>query len=168
VGWRCQRCGEEHEGLPLDWAFVAPAYWDGPQSDDDLLTDDLCVWTDDRGEQAHFIRGVLPIPVRDTGEVFGYGVWSSLSERSFARVRELWDDERRVDEPPYFGWLSNGIPGYPDTRGLQVAVITRALDLRPSFVLLPSDDGHPLVDEQWQGITSDRVREIAELYLHPG
>ncbi len=163
--WSCSRCGAEHEGLPRDWAFAAPWYWDGGRSDTDWLSDDLCVWADDDGAVTYFIRGVVPIAVEDSTDVFAYGLWSSLSERSFNRVYRLWDDEALASEPPYFGWLSNRLPGYPDTLGLQVAVVMRAHEKRPTFVLLPQE--HPLVDEQWQGITPDRVREIAELNLHP-
>jgi hypothetical protein len=166
VPWRCSRCGQEHAGVPLDWAYDKPAYWDGPRGADDRLDDDLCIWTDDDGDRCYFVRGVLSIPVHESGEVFAYGVWSSLSERSYGRMVERWDDEDRQDEPPYFGYLSNNLPGYPDTLNLHVAVITRSVELRPSFVLLPRDDGHPLIDEQWQGITRERVQEIAELNLH--
>lgn len=162
--WRCGVCGEEHEGLPLDWAFDKPSYWKGPRVPGDELTDDVCVWTDDAGERCFFVRGVLPIPVRDTGDVFSYGVWSSLSRRSYERTVERWDDESRENEPPYFGYLSNNLPGYPDTLGLHLGVITRSVTLRPSFVLLAGD--HPLATEQWQGIDSARVREIAEHNLH--
>lgn len=164
--WLCHRCGEEHEGLPLDWAYDVPAYWEGPQAEGDYLSEDLCVWTDDGGERCYFVRGILPIPVRDTAEVFAYGVWSSLSERSFERFLERWDDEQREDEPPYFGYLSNNLPGYPGTLNLHLAVTTRSVTLRPSFVLLPRGEGHPLIDEQWQGITWARVQEIAELNWH--
>jgi hypothetical protein len=165
VSWACSVCGEVHEGLPLDWAYDRPWYWEGPRADGDELSDDLCVWTDDGGDRSYFVRGVLPIPVRDTGEVFAYGVWSSLSERSYQRLLERWDDEQREEEPPYFGYLSNSLPGYPETLSLQLGVITRSVQLRPSFVLLP-DRSHPLIDEQWQGIDSARVRELAELNLH--
>jgi hypothetical protein len=165
VHWVCQRCGEEHVGLPLDWAYHKPSYWEGPRAEGDFLDDDLCVWTDDDGDRAYFIRGVLPIPVHDTGEVFNYGVWSSLSERSYERVLELWDDEAREAEPPYFGYLSNHLPGYPDSLNLHLAVMTGALRRRPSFVLLPGPE-HPLIDEQWQGIDRARVQEIAELNMH--
>jgi hypothetical protein len=127
VRWRCSRCGEEHEGLPLDWAFDKPAFWEGPRADGDELTEDTCVWTDDADERAYFVRGVLMLPVRDTGQVFGYGVWSSLSERSYTRFLERWDDEDREHEPPYFGYLSNSLPGYPDTLSLHLAVVTRSL-----------------------------------------
>src|SRR5215217_3550532 len=50
VRWLCSRCGEEHEGLPLDWAFDKPAFWEGPRADGDELTEDTCVWTDDADE----------------------------------------------------------------------------------------------------------------------
>lgn len=162
--WACNRCGEEHEGLPLDWAFDNPAYWDGGQGPDDRLTDDLCTWTDDDGELNFFIRGVLHIPIRDSDETLRYGVWSSLSRASFDRVVELWDDAARVHEAPYFGWLSNSLPGYPETLNLPVDVVTAALDLRPAIVLHEND--HPLVVEQREGITLERVRDIAELNLH--
>jgi len=165
VSWRCSRCGEEHEGLPLDWAFDKPDYWEGPRAGGDELTGDTCIWTDDADERAYFVRGVLHVPVRDTGQVFGYGVWTSLSERSYTRMIERWDDDDREDEPPYFGYLSNSLAGYPDTLSLHLAVVTRSVKLRPSFVLLSAQE-HPLVQEQWQGIDSARVQEIAELNLH--
>jgi hypothetical protein len=139
--------------------------WDGGKSDNDELTDDLCVWTDDAGEPAFFIRGLLTIPVLDADDDFRYGVWSSLSAASFERIVELWDDPARIEEAPYFGWLSNSIPGYPDTASLPLSVITGSLELRPSFLL---DDGdHPLIREQREGITTNRVLEFAELNLHP-
>jgi hypothetical protein len=150
--------------VPFNWAADKPDYWEGPRSEDDRLSDDLCTWTDDDGDLSFFIRGVLEIPVFGSDEVFGYGVWSSLSERSFDRILELWDDPRRVDEPPYFGWLSNSLPGYPETLNLKLDVVTRELELRP--LLLLQDGGHPLIDEQRNGITFDRLREIAELNMH--
>jgi hypothetical protein len=150
--------------VPLDWAVDKPDYWEGPRSGDDRLSDDLCTWTDDGGDLSYFIRGVLEIPIVGSDEVFGYGVWSSLSEKSFDRALELWDDPRRTEEPPYFGWLSNSLPGYPETLNLKLDVMTRELELRPLLVLQEGD--HPLIDEQRSGITLDRVREIAELNMH--
>ncbi len=166
--WRCRRCGELHEGLPLDLAFDAPAYWyalsaEERASSESVLGDDLCVI---RGDDTadFFIRGVLPIPVPELADDFVYGVWTTLSERSYRRVLELWDDPRRVEEPPYFGWLSNRIPGYPDTLNLKARVHTRSLDRRPTIELEATD--HPLAVEQSRGISEARVREIVELGLH--
>jgi len=107
---------------------------------------------------------VLYIPVADSDQPLGYGVWSSLSKESFERVYDLWDDPKRTDEPPYFGWLSNSLPGYPETRSLPLDVVTAEFDKRPSLLL--HDGDHPLIDEQRAGITMERVREVAELNMH--
>ncbi len=151
--------------MPLDWGFDEPSHWDGGKSTDDFLSEDLCVWTDDAGEKAYFIRGVLHIPVVDSDETLGYGVWSSLSRRSYERVVELWEDAGRVHEDPYFGWLSNSIAGYPETLNLACDVVTADLNLRPAIVLHEGD--HPLIREQREGITMARVQEIAAEMLHP-
>ena len=162
--WTCSRCGEEHAGLP-DLSFDAPWHWDGPHGEPDRLTEDLCRWTDADGNPAFFIRGVLHIPLVDGDDTFGYGAWSSLSEQSFERVVDLWTDPARVHEDPYFGWLSNRLPGYPDTLNLPLDVITAELDLRPAFVL--HDGEHPIIAAQRQGITVARARELVERDLHP-
>ena len=162
--WYCAECGAEHDDLPFDWSYDAPTYWDGPRDGLDMLTSDLCVWTDDGGDRAFFIRGLLPIPVVDADQVFNYGAWSSLSEASFARILELWDDPRRVEEPPYFGYLSNAIADFPDSLNLRLDVVTAELDVRPRFILHDAD--HPLVRAQREGVTTDLVREIAHRHLH--
>lgn len=162
--WRCSVCGEEHDGLPLDWAHDKPTYWEGPRSDEDFLTADLCSWTDDAGTRTYFIRGVLHVPVPQLDDTLRYGVWSSLSRESFDRVYELWDARERVEEPAYFGWLSNSLPGYPETLNLKTDVITDSLNLRPRFVL--HDGDHPLIREQREGITIDRILDLFGPRLH--
>jgi hypothetical protein len=148
----------------MSWGFDAPAYWEGPRGERDEINDDLCIWTDDGGQENFFIRGVLELPVVDLDQVFLYGVWSSLSEESFTRAVELWDDPRRIDEPPYFGWLSNQIGDFPDTVNLPLSVVTRELEQRPCFEL--HDGNHPLIAAQREGVTVDFVRGIAEKNLH--
>jgi hypothetical protein len=162
--WRCSVCGDEHEGLPLDWSYDKPTYWDGPRDADDFLTADLCSWTDDDGSRHYFIRGVLHVPVPQLDDTLRYGVWSSLSRDSYHRVVDLWDDPARVDEPPYFGWLSNSLGGYPETLNLKTNVVTDSLELRPRFVL--HDGDHPLIREQQEGITIDRVLDLFGDRLH--
>ena len=152
--------------MPLDWSPGpdTPSYWDGGRHDDDWLTSDLCTWTDDAGDRSYFIRGVLHIPVPKLEDTLRYGVWSSLSEQSFERVLELWDDPARTQEPAYFGWLSNSLPGYPETLNLPCDVVTAELDLRPNIVLRDGD--HPLIDEQREGITVDRLLDLIGPRLH--
>jgi hypothetical protein len=164
VQWTCRSCGETHEGLPLDWGYDSPYYWDGPRGPEDVLSDDYCLWTDDDGRLCYFVRGLIEIPIVDSSDRFAYGVWSSLSKQSYSRFVELWDSPDRVLESPYFGWLSNSLPDYPETLSLPMDVATPFVDLRPKFVLHEGD--HPLIREQREGITLARVEEIAARRMH--
>jgi hypothetical protein len=55
--------------------------------------------------------------------------------------------------------------GYPDTLNLKAHVHNRELGVVPFIELEPTD--HPLAIEQREGITMERVKDIAQLYLHP-
>ena len=150
--------------MPLDWAYDSPVYWDGGRGDDDWLSEDLCTWTDDAGERSYFIRGVLEIPILDSTDTLGYGVWSSLSKDPFDEVWQLWDSPARIEAEPYFGWLSNSLTGYTETLNLPLDVAVQQVDERP--LLLLHDGDHPLIQEQRRGISMARVQEIAELNMH--
>ncbi|MFH8561842.1 DUF2199 domain-containing protein [Streptomyces sp. NPDC017988] len=143
----------------------APAVWDPDfvGAGDCLLSSDQCVV---RG-QHYFVKGLIEIPVVDSGEVFSWGVWLSLSRENFARAAELWDRPGREAEQPYFGWLTTDLPVYsPTTLNLKTHVHTRPVGERPYVELEPTD--HPLAVEQRTGITLDRVRDIAAAVLHAG
>ncbi|MCF2530625.1 DUF2199 domain-containing protein [Yinghuangia sp. KLBMP8922] len=146
----------------MSYGADAPAPWRprharGRKSE---LGTDLCVI---KGRH-FFIRGLVEIPVLGTDESFSWGVWASLSRTNFVRAQELWDDPDRTEEPPYFGWLCTALPGYrPGTLHLKTNVHTRAVGQRPFIELEPTD--HPLAVEQREGITMDRVREIAALVM---
>ncbi|WP_285583832.1 DUF2199 domain-containing protein [Actinoallomurus iriomotensis] len=164
-GFTCSCCGRHHGELPLSFSTPAPAFWtpdlvDDPDSE---LSSDQCVIK----RQAFFVRGLIEIPVVDTGEVFTWGVWVSLSEENFTRAARLWDVPGREAEPPYFGWLSTELPIYsPTTVELKTNLHTRPVGERPAVELEPT--AHPLAIEQRQGITRARVQRIAETLLHPG
>ncbi len=164
--WVCSRCGERHEGLP-DLAYDAPDYWAQLTEEEraqSVLEEDLCRVRSVEGS-FFYVRGVLELPILEADELFAFGVWGSLSERSFERFVQLFDDPRRVDEPPYFSWLSNSLGGYPDTLNLRASLQVRALDLRPAVVLEPAP--HPLSVDQREGITLERARALVEPALHP-
>ncbi|GAA3120390.1 hypothetical protein GCM10010466_09160 [Planomonospora alba] len=142
----------------------APAYWSPELADapDSVLSSDQCVIA---GEH-FFVHGLVEIPVIDTAETFTWGVWVSLSPDNFTRMGRLWETPGRETEPPYFGWLSSELPAYePTTLNLKTNLHTRPVGLRPAVELEPTD--HPLAVEQRAGITRARVRELAELLLHP-
>jgi hypothetical protein len=122
---------------------------------------DFRVWNGGQGTH-HFVRGVIEIPVHGLDDVFCYGVWASLSGESYARATAAYDANEATG--PLFGWLSNRLPGYPETLHLKTNVNVRP-NRRPSIVLHGAD--HPLVREQREGISLQRVQEIVEAVIHP-
>ena len=161
-GFQCHTCGKWHEGLPLDYAYDAPGYWSESlrSNADSFLNSDLCVIKN----HDFFVRGLIEIPIVGLEEPFRWGVWTSLSKVNFDKMTDLWEDPKLLDEPPYFGWLSNSIDLYPETLNLKTNVRSRKLNERPYLLLEPTD--HPLAVEQRTGISMQRVREIAERSLH--
>ncbi|MCQ3937427.1 MAG: DUF2199 domain-containing protein [Chloroflexi bacterium] len=163
-GYTCRICGQYHEELPLSYGSPAPAYWYGiPEFERNkraLLSSDQC----EIDNQYFFIVGNIDIPIIGTEQVFSWSVWISLSDSSYKRVSELWNTVGREKEPPYFGWLSTSLPIYPDTINLKTMLHTRPVGERPYIELEPTD--HPLAIEQRNGISWERVQEIAELVLH--
>jgi hypothetical protein len=87
-----------------------------------------------------------------------------LSKENFDKMVELWDDPKLLDEPAYFVWLSSSIGIYPETLNLKANVHSRSIRERPLIVLEPTD--HPLSIEQRDGVSIQRIREIAECTLH--
>lgn len=163
MSWRCSRCGETHEGPP-DIAFDAPWYRTSvPEAERArrcTLTADFCSIDD----EDFFVRGCLEIPLVDGERSFAWGVWMSVSRRSFERAKAVFDEPLRAGSEPFVGWLSSRIPGYPDTLRLVVRAHLRDGGLRPAFELQPTD--HPLAVEQREGITLARLRQIQERVLH--
>lgn len=164
LGYLCSCCGERHEGLPFGYGAPAPAYWTDEMAGAPRhgLSDEQCVID---GEH-FFLRARLLLPVRDAEEDFDWGVWVSLSKDNYLRAEEMWTNPERVNEPPYFGWLSTVLPVYePPTLNLKTMVHSQPVGQRPIVELEPTD--HPLAVEQRTGITLARVQEIAERLLHP-
>jgi hypothetical protein len=162
--FKCSCCGEILDGPPLAWHFEAPDLWLAfsleARKRHGELTSDQCVIDD----QHFFVRGLIEIPILDGEGPFAWGAWVSLS-KNFERATALWRDPNRVNEPAYFGWFCNSIPGYPETLHLKTAVHSREVGLRPLIELEATD--HPLSVEQRNGITVARLQAIAgEMHHH--
>lgn len=165
--YTCRSCGEVHTGLSLAYGTDEPDHWNALRWRErrrSRLTDELCVVRSLEGT-FYYIRARLEIPILDWREPFAWGVWCSLSERNYARAVGLWDRPEREHEEPCFGWLGTELPVYPvSTLHLKTLVRTRSPGFRPLVEVEPT--GHPLAVEQQEGITLERVREIAESVLH--
>lgn len=153
----CSTCGEAHTGL-MDLGADAPDAYSSSSAEDQesnfTKTDDLCIWNNEH----FFVRCVLPIPVRGLDDFFGFGAWSTLSEANFDLYRTHWDRPPRDGFGPWFGWLSNGLRPYPDAINLPSQVHPRNDGQRPLLELHEGD--HPLIRDQREGITVERLMEI--------
>ena len=154
----------------MSWAFDAPIYWDWLDDEEQeargSCNEDFCAMRDDAGEMARFVRGTIEIPIVDAAEAeeasFVIGAWSSLSEVSFEQVLEVQERDEGKEVGPWFGWLSNRIPVYPDTLNLETLVHYRE-GLRPVIEIKPGD--HPLTRDA-AGIRLARALELAEQWYH--
>lgn len=157
-GYTCSCCGEYHDELPTSYGTVAPAYFEfSPPEEQEKrfeLSEDLCVMDNEH----FFIRGCVEIPIIGANEEFIWGVWVSLSEANYKKVKENWNNPGLLE--PMLGWFSTVLPCYPDTLNLKAKVHHRADGIRPYIELEPTD--HPLSVELRNGITIERVQQIAE------
>ena len=155
--FHCKSCGQWHEGMPTLAAEAPLFYYGVPEGEREArcqLGSDTCIVD---GEH-FFIRGCLEIPVHRETNPFIWGVWVSLSKVNFDRFVACFEGEKRSHIGPFFGWLSAGLLGYPDTENLKMRAHLRDGGIRPVIELEPTD--HPLAVEQRDGITADRVAEI--------
>ena len=162
IRFQCKTCDEWHEGLP-DLAFDAPYQYEQlPPAERELArkTDDVCAIGED-----FFIRVTLPLKIVGWEDEFNFGAWVSLSEKNFRRYLELFESTEIKGEGPYFGWLCNRFPWYPDTLSLKTNVHLRPYPDRPWIELEPTD--HPLAVHQREGITQETLAEIFTANEHP-
>ena len=115
--YKCSCCGEVHEGSP-SIAYSMPDHYAGLSEEQREsmaeLSSDFCTITHDEGTD-YFIRAVMEIPIHGVDEPFLWGIWVSLSEKSFERYCETYDSPVAGDG--FFGWVCNEIPGYPNKAG---------------------------------------------------
>lgn len=160
----CSNCGEEHEDFPA-LAFKSPVYYDilseQEKSTKGELTSDTClIQHDDQTDR--FIRGVLVQPIKDACQDLDYGLWVSLSEKSFQDYIDNFDSDDH--ETIYFGWLSSSIPEYESTLSIKTTVHTRGKQ-RPLIVVQEDNDhNNPFITDYFEGITEaeaiDRINNM--------
>ncbi|MFB2733756.1 DUF2199 domain-containing protein [Shewanella mangrovisoli] len=154
---KCKVCNCDLGEVPMCFGGSSPASLMVPENEYEGRVEensDQCIVDG----KHFFVRGHIELPVIDTGEVFIWSVWVSLSEHSFYTMSENWDSESRENSEPFFGWLMTNLPCYPETLHLKTDVQTQPVGVVPLVILQPSD--HPLAQEQQNGITMDRVHEI--------
>ena len=165
--FRCSRCGDVHEGSP-SIAFSAPDHYasltDEQKATLGKLSSDFCTITHERGTD-YFIRAVLEVPIHGIEEPFLWGVWVSLSEKSFRRYYDTYDDP--VEGDGFFGWLCNAPSVYPHEGSRPADVSVQLGGRRPKVVLHRSGaETDQFVLDQIHGISVARAQELAERLRH--
>ncbi|TLM76691.1 DUF2199 domain-containing protein [Microbulbifer harenosus] len=162
--FKCNCCGEIHEGIPSFGADYPITVLQIPESEReervDLGSDDCVI-----DEKDFYIRGCIEIPVQGYEEPFVWGAWVSLSEESFLKYVEYFGKEKRSHVGPFFGWLCSDYIVYPEQcLNLKTRVHLRDNGIRPFIELEPTE--HLLAVEQNRGISKERLIEIYETTMH--
>ena len=167
MSWTCHTCAEVHEGDPLSFAADYPdkfANMSGDQRDlRAVIGSDQCIID----EKEFYIRGCLEIPIKDSEEIFLWGLWAIVYEDDYDDISDSWEEEGRENtRGPYKGRLANSIREYLiDTFNLKLTVRLRPLGERPLFFIDEKD--HPLAVQQREGLTLDEAHAMASSIMHP-
>jgi hypothetical protein len=159
--WQCSCCGEEFTGLPMALVFEAPVDWealDEATRAASQLDSDFCEVRYSNGEVDRFIRCQLPLPVPRISDEFCFGVWMSVSERSWD-IYEAGFDSGSYSENGCFGYLMHDIPEYAGSLLLHADIIFKPDGLRPHVFLHETD--HPLFAAQRDGIDVTQIQRWA-------
>jgi hypothetical protein len=164
IKFTCSCCGKEHEEWPA-LTYISPTNYSNLSEEDkhrigEIDADFCTIKHTDQTDR--FIRCTLTQKVIDHCEDLEYGLWVSLSEKSFTNYLENFENEQH--ETMYFGWLSNNLPEYDFSEGgIPTTVFTRAGNSRPEIV--PHEDfDHPFVSDYYNGITKQEAeRRIHEM-----
>ncbi len=154
----CHCCGKEHSGIPFSFAADYPDPYANLGRDQRelraVIGSDQCIID----QEKFFIRGCLEIPVRETDQVFLWGLWATVWEKDFDEIAANWTTVGRENRiGPYRGRLANSLALYPDTFNLQITVRVKPINERPVFLV--DERSHPLAVEQQEGITLEKARE---------
>lgn len=164
--YTCTICNKEHDDLP-SLGFNSPYYYDILNQEDKenivLKNEDFCR-IEHSDQTDYFVRSVFQIPIIDHEETLDYGVWVSVSEKTFKEYFIQYEEEK-PEEKDYFSRIANEIKDYEtSTLSLQMQLTTQLGSMRP--LLAPYESDHAFVQDWLNGITMDEAeKRIAKTYL---
>jgi hypothetical protein len=165
--WQCATCGKVHGELPRSFSWSRPYDYFAASEEDRAslvcVSDDLC----HIGDQLHFLRCTLSLPVRDHGTTLIFGLWVGVDKTNFYRyVHYLRYEDSEPDPPPLHGALSAALPGVdPDGVLWSEVLVHVQRDNRVPEVQIV-DSANPLFDLQQSGVTADYWHSVVR-ELHP-
>lgn len=149
--FKCSVCGKAHSEWPA-LSFKSPMNYDSLSDKEKTELGKLELDFCEIHHQDHidrFIRVTLTQKVTDTCENLEYGLWVSLSEKSYLDYKENYTNSNH--ETGYFGWLCSNIPEYENTSSIPCNVITKRGNDRPE-IFPHKDFDHPFVRDYYDGI----------------
>ncbi len=148
---KCNCCEKVHEEWPA-LTFIFPDHYNSLSDLDRRKTTeidgDFCK-INNENEISLYIRCTLTQKVTNHCEDLEYGLWVSLSEKSFEDYKQNFKIE--TDEKVYFGWLSNDLNDYEFTESIPMDVFTRNNGQRPKLIPHKSFE-HKFVKDYYNGI----------------
>lgn len=164
IQYTCSSCGRTHTQWPA-LTFNSPDHYHQlSQEEKEEMTEfneDLCIIRNPE-QTDWFIRCTMTQKVTDHCEDLEYGLWVSLSEKSFADYSENLHNKNH--ETQYFGWLCNDIPEYAFNDNIPTTVCTRTGNLRPEIIPHQSFK-HPFVYDYYNGITKREAERRIQMML---
>jgi len=164
--WKCPCCDQDFSGLPLDYNMAVPEdiiqipreHWDGRA----MISRHFC-WASGK----YFTRGLIELPVIGTDRSLNFGAWVGVSQEDAEFMTDVWHDGDCSKHGPFKGKLRSNLRLndrliYGETLDIDAELHLRD-DVVPLIKLLSAD--HPLAVDQRNGITIDRVVEIASTML---
>ena len=158
---KCSVCGERHKVWPA-LTFNSPSSYhelnENEKQSIAKIDSDFCeIKYEDQTDK--FIRVVLKQKIKDSKLELDYGLWVSLSDKSWNDYKLNFNNENH--ETQYFGWLNSRIPEYDNTLNIPTTVITKKGNDRPEII--PHEDHeHEFVEDFYTGIS----KEEAEKRIH--
>jgi hypothetical protein len=161
----CSSCGKEHEDWPA-LTFNSPHFYhilsDADKKSIATIDPNFCTITNGNHTD-RFVRVTLTQKVNDNCNNLEYGLWVSLSEKSFNNYSDNFNKDNH--EVGYFGYLSILISGYPDTLNIHCNVYTQPGNSRP-FIEPHNNFDHPFVRDYYAGIdkaeAEKRIKAMTE------
>lgn len=150
---KCGCCGKDIGEIAFDKSYKMPdEIWalSKPEREERARIDsDLC-----RLDERYFIRGVTYIPVLETDQFYGWGIWAEIPEENFFEYVKNYEEDNS-SKPRFSGIVANEIPSYSNTIGLELSVQLGNATQRPTFYF--TGTSHLLEKEQTQGISLEKV-----------
>ena len=165
--WICEVCNQLHNSLP-DLGTNAPHVVGVPDEVEDnsalrmdgsFLSEDFCV-IDGR---YFMVRTSLQFPIQGLASEFGFGVWSTLSQKNFEIYLESFDDGYPEDgDDIWFSWLMTNLTYFGQTFQTKTNIVPQPDRQRPHVVFIEED--HPIYKFQKNGISPVELLEIYGYY----